>query len=309
MTHPLTIWWFDDSKPGHVNQTRGLIDAMQQLNAVETCRLKPQGKIPSLLNLITGRFPPGKMLPAPDLLIGAGHHTHLSLLAARRAYGGKTIVLMRPSLPTSSFDFCLIPEHDAPPQRDNIIVTQGALNKIKVNASYHKNPDLGLMMIGGPSSHAGWSNQVVYEQISALCNGSPNTQWQLTTSRRTPGSFLDHLQTRPTIKNLTVTAFQDTDENWVTQQLNHCSTAWITEDSVSMVYEVLTAGCACGIISLPDKRHTRVMRGLEQLNKQQLIITFQQWQQGIQPSAPKTPFNEAQRCAQLIYHRLNINNG
>ena len=74
-------------------------------------------------------------LPTPDLLLGAGHHTHLSLLAARRIRGGKVVVLMRPSLPPGLFDLCLIPEHDAPPARPNVLATRGALNRIQPAAT------------------------------------------------------------------------------------------------------------------------------------------------------------------------------
>ena len=49
--------------------------------------------------LFIGRFLAWRDLPTPDIVLGAGHRTHLSLLAARRVHRGKAVVLMRPSLP------------------------------------------------------------------------------------------------------------------------------------------------------------------------------------------------------------------
>jgi mitochondrial fission protein ELM1 len=114
---PLTLWRITDGKPGHEKQTLGLCQALLRQHEgrcfdVDVCR-QP------LLNWLMGRFPAGRSLPPPDLIIGAGHHTHFAMLAARRAFGGRCVVLMRPSLPLAWFDLCLIPRHDHPPVQAN----------------------------------------------------------------------------------------------------------------------------------------------------------------------------------------------
>ncbi|MDQ2694705.1 MAG: mitochondrial fission ELM1 family protein, partial [Pseudomonadota bacterium] len=108
------IWRFSDGRPGHDNQSLGLAEALARLMPVQVFTLAPLPPLPALAGLLTGRAPAALRLPAPDLILGAGHRTHLSLLAARRSRGGRAVVLMSPSLPLRWFDLCLIPEHDDP---------------------------------------------------------------------------------------------------------------------------------------------------------------------------------------------------
>ncbi len=110
----LTIWRFTDGKRGHDNQTLGLIEALSRLTPCQLETVPVAKGWPCFFAWLLKRFPTGKTLPKPDLIIGAGHATHWPMLAARRAHGGKIAVLMKPSLPLSWFDFVIAPEHDFP---------------------------------------------------------------------------------------------------------------------------------------------------------------------------------------------------
>src|SRR5690606_9436172 len=97
----------------------------------------------------------------PHLIVAAGHATHLPALAARRARGGRAIVLMRPTLPTPLFDLCLVPEHDLLSlsgrlNRFRVVPTRGVLNPFEASADADQTT--GLVLIGGPSKHHGWSD-------------------------------------------------------------------------------------------------------------------------------------------------------
>ena len=145
----VVVWRLSDGKPGHDNQSRGLIRALGRLTALECHQLNGRGAgRRALWSMLAARFRPGQGLPDPALLIGAGHATHLPMLAARIARGGKAVVLMKPSLPLYWFDLCLIPEHDRPPVRDNVVATQGVLNTGR--ASDCATPGIGLILVGGP---------------------------------------------------------------------------------------------------------------------------------------------------------------
>ena len=193
---PFVVWRFSDGKAGHDDQSRGLLEALARLRAVETLTLEPLPPLTGLRVWLSGyRLPAWRDMPTPDIVLGAGHRTHLSLLAARRVYGGKAVVLMRPSLPLSLFDLCLIPEHDAPPTRRNVLVTRGALNRIQPSTALE--PSRGLLLIGGPSAHFAWDNENLHRQIAAIVAADPAMQWTLTTSRRTPAGFLECLSTSP----------------------------------------------------------------------------------------------------------------
>ena len=297
---PLVVWRFSDGKAGHDNQTRGLAEALARLRPVETCTLNPLPPAAALRGWLLGRLLSWNDLPAPDLLLGAGHRTHLSLLAARRTRGGKVVVLMRPSLPLSLFDLCLIPEHDAPPSRANVLATRGALNRIQPSAAL--DPRQGLLLIGGPSEHFGWDDAALRQSIAAIVAADPAMQWTLTTSRRTPPGFLEGLSSFADAR-LTVVPVAATGPDWLPAQLAQAGQAWVTADSVSMVYEALTAGAAVGILDVPRKRASRISRGLDRLAAEGWVTSFADWQQGRHLHRPPGVFNEAERCARWIVER------
>ena len=63
------------------------------------------------------------------------------MLSAKNTKKGKIVVLMKPSLPISFFDLCLIPKHDRPKTRKYVIETNGALTPMKFN-EYKSNTNL-----------------------------------------------------------------------------------------------------------------------------------------------------------------------
>jgi mitochondrial fission protein ELM1 len=243
----------------------------------------------------TRRFLPGVGLPPPDLLIGAGHRTHLPLLATRRAHGGRTIVLMKPSLPRAWFDLCVIPEHDGVAGA-NVFTTRGALNPVEPGK---KDAHAGLILIGGPSRHHGWSENDILSQVEIIVAREKDIDWSLTTSRRTPLPTTARLRAL-SFRNLTVVPVSDTGPSWLLERLAGAAQAWVTEDSVSMVYEALTANTATGVLGVPAKRESRIARGIDALTRDGLVMRFTDWQRGKKLAAPTAPFNEAARVAAWI---------
>ncbi|MEJ2093821.1 MAG: ELM1/GtrOC1 family putative glycosyltransferase [Gammaproteobacteria bacterium] len=154
----MVVWRIVDGKPGHDNQSLGLINALKQKQEKFICVDISAHKLRfGLMQLLMKRFPPGKGLDSPDLILGAGHKTHLSMLCAKRAYGGKTAVIMKPSLPLYCFDLALIPAHDRPAEKADTRITEGAMNLVTPTAEHDQ--ARGLVMIGGPSKHYGWDEQ------------------------------------------------------------------------------------------------------------------------------------------------------
>ncbi len=130
-SHPLIVWCFTDGKPGHDNQSRGLLAALRERVVVDDFTIHIADCRAGLMSCLTGRAVFGRELPAPDLIIGAGHATHLPMLNARRVHGGRVVVLMKPTLPAAWFDLCVIPAHDRSRRAENILVTRGVLNRIR----------------------------------------------------------------------------------------------------------------------------------------------------------------------------------
>ncbi|MEE9343285.1 MAG: ELM1/GtrOC1 family putative glycosyltransferase, partial [Gammaproteobacteria bacterium] len=128
----MIIWRFVDDRPGHENQTQGLIQALQALSDMTVFEINVLHQLSKPWHWLTKYFPAGDAIPAPDLLLGAGHATHWPMLVARHTFGGRVVVLMQPSFPLCWFDLCVIPEHDHPDNSKSVFVTKGVLNKVQV---------------------------------------------------------------------------------------------------------------------------------------------------------------------------------
>lgn len=299
--HPPVIWRFTDGKPGHEKQSLGLALALGRRVGAISHTIPVRRGWRQVADWLCGRFPQGRELPGPDLLLGAGHATHLPMLAARRARGGRAVVLMRPSLPLCLFDLCLIPEHDHPPRRGNVLATRGVLNA--VTPPQGKDHGCGVILIGGPSSHFRWDSAAVIAQLRQIAANTPGLSWRLTTSRRTPADFLAMLSATP-LPDVDILCHTDTPAGWLEQQLMRCALAWVTEDSVSMLYEALTAGCGVGLLRLPTQGRGRISTGVERLIEDGWVTPYEAWQESAALTPPYGHFDESGRCAQTILESL-----
>ncbi len=301
---PLVVWRLLDGKAGHEAQTAGLVQALGWMRAVECHDIEVPRRRELLRDWIRGRCRFGADLPDPELLLGAGHRTHVALLAARRARGGRAVVLMRPSLPQCWFDFCLIPEHDQPRRRDNVIVTQGVLNTIQPAEA--ASPERGLVLIGGPSEHYGWETDAMIQQVRTVVQGSDAITWTLTTSRRTPPETEAALVDLD-LPNLKVEPVAQTPRGWVGDRLNECGLVWVSEDSVSMVYEALTAGAKVGLLEVPAKGNgSRVACGVAELEQAGRVSRFANPLPELLTQDPQDCFNEAGRAAGVLLERFDM---
>ncbi len=291
------VWAYTDGKAGHENQTRGLLQALAQSGAVDVHWIKPARAAPLWWAGLRARYPAGDGLPDPDLHIGAGHATHLSLLLARRARGGRCVVLMKPSLPCGWFDLCVVPEHDQVAPAANVFITRGALTAVTPGSG--GDPAAGLLLIGGPSRHHAWSDQALVAQVAAIVQRESAIHWTLTTSRRTPAPTLALLRALQA-PNLVIVPFEQTSRDWLPAQLARAATVWVSEDSVSMVYEALTAGAATGLLAVPRRGVSRIGRAMDNLVRDKLVLDFTAWQAGATMAPPATTFNEAARAAAWI---------
>lgn len=294
------IWRLSDGKPGHESQSIGLCNALQK---IQTCRrfdIPVQNKKNYLRNLFFKTFPQGKHLPDPTLIIGAGHGTHLPMLAAQRARKGHTIVLMKPSLPISFFDFCLIAKHDHISDKNNIIVTKGALNPIQFNRN--KVPGYGLFMIGGLSKHYHWNNASIIDQIIAIIGSNPDINWTIADSQRTPQSFLNEVD-RQSDGNIKILRCSETNSTEIHKLIYNTRNVWVTRDSISMIYESLSSGAAVGLIDLPQNKNGRTHKSVNTLISEGYLTLPSKENTTLELKSTLPVFNEAHRCAELLLSR------
>lgn len=301
---PLVVWIISDGKPGHLNQSRGLADALTRLIPTDIHVLPAASRWRAGLNMLLGRAP-AQEAPHPALILGAGHATHLSLLAARRATGSPVAVLMKPSLPRRWFDFLIVPAHDQMEADARTFVSQGALNSITPVLS--PNParaQRGLILVGGESRHFEWNCDAVATQIRSVLARTPELRWTLTTSRRTPDDFVSRL---PHFDTLEVVPHTATSPDWLPARLAESGTVWVTPDSVSMVTEALTAGADVGVFDLPVNPKSRVGWAVAELADAHRITRFIQWCAHGTLYPNTVPLAEADRCAIWILACLKRN--
>lgn len=296
----IVVWRIYDGRAGHDIQSQGLCSALSRLRQCQVSDIKAPSPKDILIDAVTGRFRAGTGLPNPDFIIGAGHRTHLPILCAKRARGGTSVVLMSPSLPCSWFDYCLIPEHDNPGYKDNIVTTIGALTTIYPQSK--KDQGHGLILIGGPSKHYSWNSMMLIKQINAIVS-TTSIKWQLTDSPRTPVSTSKALLDI-NIDNLSYTPYSMTSRKWLEEQFSLSAAIWVTEDSISMISEALSSGAAVGVLSTPSKKPGhRVARAVEGLKKANLVTPFTAWESTHNLSQPGAIINESSRCAEILLER------
>jgi len=298
-----TIRVLSDGRPGHENQSAGLAAALARRTGavIQTVRLSE-----SPLKWAS-RFPTaarvGEQDASPDLLIGTGHRVHLPLAYAARRFRARSIVIMRPTWPLRLFDLCLIPSHDCPARcaGQNVIQTRGALNRI---------PELipskqarGMVLIGGPSKHHAWDAAPLAAAVKAVVASRPDLKWTIGNSFRTPKNFLEQLAHEKV--NADLVSHSQTTPEWLPGQLLAADEVWVTEDSVSMLHEAVTAGARTGLLPMParsrDARPTRAVQGLVEAS---YATTYESWKRNGQPLPPAKRLNETARCAEIILQRF-----
>jgi mitochondrial fission protein ELM1 len=277
------LWFISDGKPGHINQSLGLLEALQRRIPNITWR-----EIPVMSVWQAIRFARHHHKQLPNFIISTGHRTHLNLLILSKIMRVPALVLMKPSLPLNWFDLCIIPEHDSPPARPNIINSLGPLNKIQPVA---KEAGTGVILVGGPSKHFDWQPEHLHAQLKNLIEHDARN-WTIATSRRTPEVTISLLQT---LANVTLVLASETDANWLPRLLAKTELCWVTQDSMSMIYESLTAGCNVKLLEVPTRSENRLTRGIQKLQLSSYLSS---------DSNPPLKLAEADRCAEIIQQRF-----
>lgn len=206
-----------------------------------------------------------------DIVISTGS----SLNAVNILYSSwrrcKNIVVMKPSWGRNSqYSLQIVPRHDNPKKKKNIIITLGAPSlsnmDIAFNAPIGKHPFdtessqwrhlmLGVL-IGGNSKYHFMNLDFIDEFISKI--KKLNINFLITTSSRTPLEVSKKIHEH----------FSKHYTESIDKIFELCSTVLITEDSISMISEALNAGKKVIVLKIPTKKedfkHRRMIHSLEQ---------------------------------------------
>ncbi|MDO7213069.1 mitochondrial fission ELM1 family protein [Acinetobacter nosocomialis] len=265
------IVYVSDGKAGHRSQALGLFQAMQRQQANATFEEISINDLP-IFSLIKALFFSKNTLfeQAPNFIFGVGSHTHFRVWLLGKIFKkAKTVILMKPNLPIAWFDYAVIPEHDGIPANSHVIVTRGALNPIR-NENRHQAARI-LIALGGSSKRHQWNQEKVLLSVQQIVEHNPSSEIILTTSRRTPVSFIDILKQQSSAKKLQICPVEQTPQGWIFEEMQKAEAVWVTEDSVSMIYEALTAGCRVGVIAMDRLKQDRITNSVDRLLEEKLI--------------------------------------
>lgn len=314
---PLRLWILADHKPGHTSQLHGLANRIVTLANVDVRWVDATLLRATWSDWLLKRWPeatvqasPHESQPPrmreqeqqyPDIVLGAGSASHMLILLARRVFGCMAAVVMRPSIPLFLYDAAIVPRHDRPPVRDNILITRGVMNTLLPRDANVK-AELHTMLIGGISKHFEWSSAHVIGQIRQVLDAQPATHWVITSSRRTPADFKP-LLLAANLPRVTFYSHDETPRGWLPEQLRQSAEVWVTPDSVSMVYEAITSGAATGLFKLEPLQHGRIHEGLDEILALELYTPFERWQQTRTLPPPRQQLWEAERGARWLLEK------
>jgi len=265
------IVYVSDGKAGHRSQALGLFQAMQRQQANATFEEVSINDLP-IISLIKALFSSKTSLlqQAPDFIFGVGSHTHFRVWLLGKVFKkANTVILMKPNLPIAWFDYAVIPEHDGILSNERVIVTRGALNPIR-NENRHQAGRI-LIALGGSSKRHQWNHEKVLLSVQKIVECNSNSGIILTTSRRTPVGFTDILKQQSFAKRLQICPVEQTPQGWIFEEMQKAEAVWVTEDSVSMIYEALTAGCRVGVIAMDRLKQDRITNSVDILLEKKLI--------------------------------------
>ncbi|MDD2462689.1 MAG: ELM1/GtrOC1 family putative glycosyltransferase [Desulfobulbus sp.] len=303
ITKKLHILVVRDGRPGHEKQSLGIVASLKKVHTVQVLEVRVDPGYKAVLRAAAVFFGAGLTVFSafrPDLIIGTGSHTHLTLLALKKRLGGHAIVCMSPmAMLRGYFDLCCIPRHDQLAEGANILLTDGPPG---LNSHSHQHEPRGaLVLVGGidEKSHV-WNNIAIARQIASAIAAHPEFAWTLTTSPRTPPNFLDIFSQQDLDVAVNLCPFGSTAQGWLEEQLQMAEWVLVTEDSLSMIFEALSAGCHVATIPVKFKNENKFVRCLKDLKNRQLIAESM----GGEVSNDRRCFNEADRCASEIIKRF-----
>ena len=325
MYRALVVWRFLDGKPGHEKQSAGLLQGVEAaLCAHRTAAgsAAPNPAAPALriydfdvrFKALLWRQIRAHLLasaadvPKPQLVLGAGHRTHLPVLLARKFCGGASVALMKPSLPHRWFDLIFVPEHDRFRARANVVATRGVIcpsvgGRQGADAA-SRDSRQGLILLGGASRHFVWDNAAVAAQIAAVASAASDMDWQVCDSRRTPSGMAEAL---PALPNLSYLPRHATGGDFLERALATANCVWVTADSASMLYEALSAGARVGVVELPLKNASRGNKheqGIRLLRSKGHIRSTRDGFELPERGAMARFAPENRRCGKIVVERL-----
>ena len=254
----MNIYWFQDSKTGHLKQVQALLDQLKKETELFITPINCTNQENfSQIFLNKNEF------DGPTILIGAGHDVYSKILKTKK-YLKKTIskdlftiAVLRPSYKLSSFDLIIAPAHDFRKKQfpDNVIPFQGSLSATSQNPV---DEDKAIIAIGGPSKHYKFDQEIVIRQLKYILSLHPKHEFKIFNSRRTPEIL--NLKLKDLICKHTKAQFIDLnsrESDTFQDSLNKSALKFVTPDSSNLVFEALSVQGQTYLIQIESPSYRR----------------------------------------------------
>ena len=255
----MNIYWFQDSKTGHLKQVQALLDQLKKEIELSITTINHSNQ-----DSFSEIFYDKDQINDPTILIGAGHDVYSKILQAKK-YLQKfiskdifSIAVLRPSYKLNSFDLIIAPEHDFKKRRlpKNIILFQGALA-----ATSQKSIDesKAIIAIGGPSKHYKFDQEILLTQIHYILSLHPKHEFKIFNSRRTPNALNLKLKNEfHSYLNAKFVDINSPESNSFQMSVNESALKFVTPDSSNLVFESLSTVGQTYLIQIEDPQYRRI---------------------------------------------------
>ena len=255
----MNVYWFQDSKIGHLKQVQALLDQLKKetelsINPISNSNQEGLSTILSNKNALDG----------PTILIGAGHDVYSKILQGKKYLEKLTdedifsIAVLRPSYNLNSFDLIVAPEHDFRKRHlpKNVISFQGSL------AATSQDPideNKAIIAIGGPSKHYKFDKEILMKQLHYILSLHPKHKFKIFNSRRTPDALNIELKNEINrYPNAKFIHLNSPESDLFQKTLNESALKFVTPDSSNLVFEALSTLGQTYLIQIESSKYRRI---------------------------------------------------
>jgi len=319
------IYWFKDSKTGHLKQVDALLNELKKDAKFVLTHIDCLEKKFRLKN-IESIFKEPPKTNQKIILIGAGHGVYENILNSKKFLiknfnmQAIAIAILRPSRKLKSFDMVCAPQHDfsnrALPK--NVTTFIGSLAEPSYS-TIDKNQ--AMIAIGGTSKHYKFDGDLLLGQLQFILSMYQSYEFKIFNSRRTPDSI--NLKIEEELRkhsNAQFIDFNSMESKSFQKSLRQAALKFVTPDSVNLTFESLSTPGKTYLIQIETPSYRRIFGSRkirESMNKlvqskQVGVVSLVKKKGGINvskienPSEYIEPLAEVEKLAYSIINFINI---
>ena len=320
------VYWFQDSKIGHLNQVQALLDELSKENELAITKIQCPKR--SILNWLKSFLPSAPIENQKDgvtLLIGAGHSTYPQILKTQQTLKKTanllSVAILKPSFNANAFDLICAPEHDYPSTKkpNNVHAFKGSL---ATTSLIEPTPNKGIIGLGGSSKHYEFDDELVSKQIEYVLTTHPHHHFHIYNSRRTPFLLSQAIKDMSKeFQNFTFVDMESPEAKSFQENLQTSELKFVTPDSSNLVFEALSCKGKTYVMQIErlvrskTSGSTKIRNAINALvaNHQVGTLTINTPTQGLKvhamehPVAGLEPLAEVEKTAYVIQGLINNN--